>query len=381
MRIVAVQTGLSPKSTLGGTITDREFLTRIADRGVEVHLLVEDGEPVVEHPNFTPHTWRRRLRKKLPYVGNMDVALDLRQLLKQLPPVDWIRFNSPYSVGVGAVTASAGHRVWGSYLHLEDRTFWRVVDRWLPTRCDLITCLSPDTRNDLARVCPRIDRDRTIIVPMGINGTRFDRARPCRDAIRARLGIGPDEVLVLYVGVLSRRKGMSDLVAAWRKIADTPRARLLIIGKPVEEQPAALVAELAASDSRVTHLPGVPYEEMPNYFVAGDVFFFPSHLEGYGIVVGEAMAAGMPVVTTRAKGIRGVVAADGQGEAETALVGDVGDVSAHAENLRRLIGDAGLRRRLGDAGRARIASQFAWDGIIDRLMGALHKPLAGNGAC
>jgi len=375
MRIVAVQTGLSPKSVLGGTITDREFLTRIADRGVDVHLLVEHGEPVVEHPNFTPHTWRRRLRKKLPYIGNMDVALDLRQLLKRLPPVDWIRFNSPYSVGVGAVTASAGHRIWGSYLHLEDRPFWRLVDRWLPTRCDLITCLSPDTRDDLVRVCPRVDHDRTIIVPMGIDGSRFDRARPRRAAVRSRLGIGPDEVLVLYVGVLSRRKGVRDLVAAWRKIAGTPGARLLIIGKPVEEQQAALVTELVATDARVRHLAGVPYEEMPDYFVAGDVFFFPSHLEGYGIVVGEAMATGMPVVTTRAKGIRGVIA-----EGETALAGAVGDVDTHAEHLRRVIQDEVLRHRLGEAGRRRIASQFAWDGIIDRLMLALEQPMRAGSA-
>ena len=375
MRIVAVQTGLSPKSVLGGTITDREFLTRIADRGVDVHLLVEDGEPVVEHPNFTPHTWRRRLRKKLPYIGNMDVAIDLRQLLKRLPPVDWIRFNSPYSVGLGAVTSRAGLRIWGSYLHLENRPFWRLVDRWLPARCDLITCLSPDTRNDLVRICPRVDDERTIIVPMGIDADRFDRARPRRAAVRARLGIAADEVLVLFAGVLSRRKGVGDLVAAWRKIADTAGARLLIIGKPVEEAQAALVTELASSDRRVTHLPGVPYEEMPDYFVAGDVFFFPSHLEGYGIVVGEAMANGMPVVTTRAKGIRGVIA-----EGETALAGDVGDVDAHADHLRRVIQDEMLRRRLGDAGRRRIATHFAWDGIIDRLMLALEQPIRAGSA-
>ncbi|HEX6816153.1 MAG TPA: glycosyltransferase family 4 protein [Gemmatimonadaceae bacterium] len=375
MRIVAVQTGLSPKSVLGGTITDREFLTRIADRGVDVHLLVEHGEPIVEHPNFTPHTWRRRLRKKLPYIGNMDVALDLRQLLKRLPPVDWIRFNSPYSVGLGAVTSSAGHRIWGSYLHLEDRPFWRMVDRWLPARCDLITCLSPDTRDDLVRACPRADHDRTIIVPMGIDAARFDRARPRRAAVRARLGVGHDEVLVLFAGVLSRRKGVSDLVAAWRRIANISRARLLIIGKPVEEDQARLVAELTAADARVTHLAGVPYEEMPDYFVAGDVFFFPSHLEGYGIVVGEAMASGMPVVTTRAKGIRGVIA-----EGETALAGDVGDVNAHADHLRRVIQDEMLRRRLGEAGRRRIATRFAWDGIIDRLMLALEQPMRTGSA-
>ena len=225
------------------------------------------------------------------------------------------------------------------------------------------------------RVCPRVDHDRTIIVPMGIDAARFDRARPRRAAVRARLGIGPDEVLVLYVGVLSRRKGVSDLVAAWRKIADMPGARLLIIGKPVEEQQAALVNELAAADARVTHLTGVPYEEMPDYFVAGDVFFFPSHLEGYGIVVGEAMATGMPVVTTRAKGIRGVIA-----EGETALAGAVGDVDAHAEHLRRVIQDAVLRRRLGEAGRRRIASRFAWDGIIDRLMTALEQPMRTGSA-
>lgn len=375
MRIVAVQTGLSPKSVLGGTITDREFLTRIADRGVDVHVLAEHGEPIVEHPGFTPHTWHRRLRKKLPYIGNMDVALDLRQLLRRLPPVDWIRFNSPYSVGLGAVASSAGHKIWGSYLHLEDRPFWRMVDRWLPPRCDLITCLSPDTRHDLVRTCPRVDDDRTIIVPMGIDAARFDRARPRRAAVRARLGVGHDDVLVLFVGVLSRRKGVSDLVAAWRKIADTPAARLLVIGKPVEEDQAALIGQLAAADARVTHLAGVPYEQMPEYFVAGDVFFFPSHLEGYGIVVGEAMASGMPVVTTRAKGIRGVIA-----EGETALAGDVGDVAAHAANLRRVIQDEMLRRRLGDAGRRRIASHFAWDGIIDRLMSALEQPMRAGSA-
>ena len=142
MRIVAVQTGLSPNSVLGGTITDREFLTRVADRGVEVHILVEDdGQPVIAHPNFVVHRWRRRLRKRWPYIGNADVALDLRQLLRTIGPVDWIRFNSPYSVGIGVALGRSGHRVWGSYLHMEDRAFWRFVDRRLPAHCDLITCL------------------------------------------------------------------------------------------------------------------------------------------------------------------------------------------------------------------------------------------------
>lgn len=376
MRMVAVQTGLSPQSVLGGTITDREFLTRVADRGVDVHVLVEDGEPVVAHPNFTVHRWHRRLRKRLPYVGNLDVALDLRRLLGRLPPVDWIRFNSPYVVGVGTLAASGGHRVWGSYLHLEDRPVWRLVDRWLPAHCDLITCLSPDTRDDLVRACPRAGDDRTIVVPMGIDVQRFDRAMSRRNEIRARLAVGESDVLILFAGVLNPRKGIADLVASWRLLGAMPGIRLLIIGKPAAVHESALVAELAASDQRVTHLAGVPYEEIPAYFCASDVFFFPSHLEGYGIVVGEAMASRLPVVTTRAKGIRGVVA-----EGETALVGDVGDVPAHAAHLRRLAGNAAERRTLGEAGRRRIESHFDWDGIIDSLMEVLERPIAEAAPC
>jgi len=55
MRIIAVQTGLEPDSNLGGCITDREFLTRLADRGVEIHLLTEHGAPVVKHQNLFAH--------------------------------------------------------------------------------------------------------------------------------------------------------------------------------------------------------------------------------------------------------------------------------------------------------------------------------------
>lgn len=370
MRIVAVQTGLSPLSVLGGTITDREFLTRLADRGVEVHVLTEAGEPVIEHENFVIHRWRRRLRKRLPYVGNADVAIDLRRLLAKLGRVDWVRYNSPYSVGIGTVVAGRDHRIWGSYLHLEDHASWRMLDRWLPTRCDLITCLSDDTRRDLVSRCPRSDHMGNIVVPMGIDTQRFDRVRHLRGEVRESLGIQDDELVILFVGSLIERKGIADLVSAWRLLGARPRVRLLLIAKPSATRETQLVEELALEDDRVIHLPGVKYEDVPAYFGASDIFFFPSHLEGYGIVVGEAMASGLPVVTTRAQGIREVIA-----EGETALAAEVGTPPQLAALLAELLADPALRQRLGEAGRKRIAERFAWDGIMDRLMRSLREPV------
>jgi glycosyltransferase involved in cell wall biosynthesis len=368
MRIVAVQTGLSPLSVLGGTVTDREFLTRLADRGVEVHIMAEAGEPVVGHPNFVHHFWHRRLKKRLPYIGNTDVALDLRQLLKRLGHVDWIRFNSPYSVGIGTLLSKAGHPVWASYLHCEHNRFWRWVDSWLPKHCDLITCISDDTRADLVARCPQANHGRTVVVPIGIDTRRFEQIPRSRQAVRQELGIADSELLMLYVGSLIPRKGIADLVKTWELLGPRSDIRLLVIGRSQELLESRLIADLAARDRRVIHIEKVLYERTPEYFQASDIFLFPTHLEGFGIVVGEAMASGLPVVTTRAKGVRDVVV-----EHETALLADVGCPEQLVGHLERLVGDAALRQKLGTMGRARVQNVFNWDRSIDTLLGQLQR--------
>ena len=375
MRLIAVQTGLSPHSVLGGTITDREVLTRLADRGVEVHVLAEAGEPIIEHENLVPHYWRRRLRKRVPYMGNIDVALDLGPLLQQVGPVDWIRFNSPYGVGIGTVLAAGKRRVWGSYLHCEDDALWKWIDRWLPGRCNIVTCLSEDTRADLVMRCPAADRPSTVVVPMGIDAARFARSASMREETRRALDVQDSDVLVLYVGTLIPRKGIDDLVKAWELLGARCDARLLVIGRSTSPAEAAAIAGLVGRDRRVTHVESIPYEQMPRYFHASDIFLFPTHLEGFGIVVGEAMACGLPVVTTRAKGVRGVVV-----ENETALLTDVGNPKELAQQLARLIENPGLRRRLGMTGRKRVAERFDWDTIVDTLLGVLESGLGDKDA-
>jgi glycosyltransferase involved in cell wall biosynthesis len=373
MRLVAVQTGLSPHSVLGGTITDREFLVKLADRGVEVHILTEAGEAAVEHAGFVHHAWRPTIRRCLspvvhaiPYAGNIDVARSLRRLLAEIGPVDWIRFNSPYAVGLGALMGCRGRRLWASYLHLEDRPAWRVIDSWLPARCDLITCLCEDTRADLVARCPATDTWRNLVVPIGIDVAPLLNGHSSREEVRASLGFSPDDVVLLFVGVLIPRKGVSDLVAAWKQIRGDRRLRLLIIGRPLAPYESSLVRELAAADSQVRYIETVPYEKRGAWFRAADVFAFPTHLEGFGIVVGEAMACGLPVATTRAKGVRSVVV-----ENQTALVTDVGRPQAYAEALHTLAADPALRQKLGEAGRQRILTQFQWEQIMPQLMKAL----------
>ena len=368
MRIVAVQTGLEADSFLGGEITDREFLLRLADRGVEIHVLATAGHPTVAHPNVIPHYYRRGFYRKLPYSANLDAAWELSRVLADLGHVDWIRFNSPYSVGLGTAFVARKQRLWGSYLHCEDYRLWRWVDSWLPNRCDLVTCLSEDTRRDLVTRCPAADSAKTVVVPVGIDLERLTAAGRSREVVRAELGVSNQEVLVLFVGVAIPRKGIADLVAVWKGLGARGDVRLLLISKPVAPRESEFIADLVREDARVTHLPKVPYERIAEYFRASDVFFFPTHREGFGIVVGEAMACGLPVLTTRARGVRSVVE-----EGKTALMADVGDVVALTRHLRRLVEDPDLRHCLGNGGRERIATLFRWDTIMESLMALLGK--------
>jgi len=82
-----------------------------------------------------------------------------------------------------------------------------------------------------------------------------------------------------------------------------------------------------------------------------------------------------PIVTTRAKGVRGVVV-----ENETALLTDVGNPKELAQQLARLIENPGLRRRLGMTGRKRVAERFDWDTIVDTLLGVLESGLGDKDA-
>jgi glycosyltransferase involved in cell wall biosynthesis len=254
-------------------------------------------------------------------------------------------------------------------LHCEDYRLWKALDSWLPGRCDLVTCLSEDTRRDVVERCPDSDHDDNVVVPMGIDLARADRVSRSREQVRRGLGVAPDEVLVLFAGVAIPRKGIEEAVEAWRRLGDAGRgARLLFVSKPVDPIEAGRIDELAASDPRVAHLPKVPYEEMPDLYRAADVFFFPTRREGFGIVVAEAMACGLPVVTTRARGVRGVVV-----DGETGLQAQVGDIDGLSFALARMIADPGLRASLGRAGRARVEREYAWDPILDRLLSKLQE--------
>jgi glycosyltransferase involved in cell wall biosynthesis len=123
---------------------------------------------------------------------------------------------------------------------------------------------------------------------------------------------------------------------------------------------ARSVTQLAQSDQRVIYRERVP--NLADIMRACDIFLFPTHLEGFGLVVAEALASGLPVVTTQAKGVSEVV------DPACAFQAGIGNVQELTSFVLRLLEDSALRSQMGVAGRNRVQAAFNWDHQITRLL-------------
>ena len=189
-----------------------------------------------------------------------------------------------------------------------------------------------------------VGRDRVLLIDNGVDPDRFLPPQPSLAAPR-----------VLYVGLLTPRKGVLDLIEASKTLcAEGIEHELLLLGGTPDEGPAAAEPVVAAARGRATLLGTRPPHEMPAAYAAADVFCLPSWWEAMPLSVLEAMAASLPVVATDVGDV-GRLVVDG----ETGYVVAAQSPTAIAGALRTLLTDADLRRRVGESGRRRAREHFS----------------------
>jgi glycosyltransferase involved in cell wall biosynthesis len=164
-----------------------------------------------------------------------------------------------------------------------------------------------------------------------------------------------------FIGRLDPVKHIPDLIDA---IGQLDGIRCLIFGEGQQRADLARqIAELGLADRVILRGPiKGPAEALSQI----DLLVLPSEAEGFGLVLIEAMAAGVPVVATNAPGIRDVVR-DGQ----TGLLVPVGAPDRLASTIARLLNDAPLRKRLVDTARADVTDRFSWDSVLPRYVATL----------
>jgi len=258
------------------------------------------------------------------------------------------------------------------------------VEKTALEMADAVIAVSKSTGDDVMRLF-EIDPAKMHVIANGIDTDEYQHVD--RPDVLARYGIDPARPFVLFVGRMTRQKGLLYLLRAIEQI-DAKVQVVLCAGESdtpaLQAELEAMVADLQLRRPGIIWIPGML--DRPTtiaMYSHASVFCCPSIYEPFGIINLEAMACNTPVVGSAVGGIPEVVV-----EGETGFLVDVrlsdspphdpsdpeGFVAGLAEAINRIALDPALARRLGDAGRRRVVEQFSWRSIAKQTLD-LYKSL------
>lgn len=185
----------------------------------------------------------------------------------------------------------------------------------------------------------------------GVDVARFKPDSISRDLIRKAFTLTDSDVVILYLGRLTHDKGIRDLVRAFTRI-EGAHAHLLLVGPDEGHLKPDLMSDAQECLDRL-HFAGFT-NEPEKYMAAADIFCLPSYREGFGNVIIEAAAVGIPAVGSRIYGLTDAVEDNVSG-----LLFEVRDVDDLATKLAELVANSELRNQLGRQAKQRVESRFS----------------------
>ncbi len=355
---------------INGVTTTVKWLVEELDRlGHEAYVFCphyhrrEPRDPRVIRFPAVPFVFHRESRVTFP------LPLRARRIISSL---DVVHSHTPFSLGTLALWAARRYRL--PHVHTYHTLFVayrhylppplrppRRLAEWVSAafcnRCDVVTVESTPIKEELLRYGVRVP---IRVFPFGVNLRLF--SKPKERDLRRDLGLPADVRVALYVGRLALEKNIFFLLRAFAAMS---RERddvvfVLLGGGPATQ---ALLREIKRLDlSEKVFLPGyVPHEVLVDYYRSADIFIFASKTETQGLVILEAMAAGLPVIALQAMGVADIVQ-----DGVNGLFAPE-DPEGFARVALEVLEDRALRERLREGALAR-ARELSTEASTQRLL-------------
>jgi glycosyltransferase involved in cell wall biosynthesis len=216
-----------------------------------------------------------------------------------------------------------------------ERFLWRILTKWVLKRASRIAPVSRELRDIMVEL--GAPETKCALPRFGVDTELF---YPAKKTASDKLATN-----IIFVGSLIVRKGLHDLLAALAAPA-FDNVTLTVIGDGVYADELLKIANSLNVNERIQWMGTLPQDQTAKLMSEADLLCLPSYMEGRPNVVNEAMASGIPVITTRIGGIPDMLV-----EGETAFLTPPGDVDELRKYLTILVNDPALRRKMGNAGR------------------------------
>jgi glycosyltransferase involved in cell wall biosynthesis len=290
-----------------------------------------------------------------------------RLLAKEKPDVFHAQYVLPPFVKTKTVLAihDLAHEHFPEFFHPVEALRMKKLVRWSAKRASHIMTISEFSAADIARRFG-LPRERITVAHLAASPDFHPRDKGQSQEYLARK-YGITFPFILYVGRIQARKNLPRLVEAYARLRKQGlNAKLVMVGKTdwQAEQLLEKIKELDLQDSVI--FPGfVPFEDLPIFYNAAEVFVFPSFFEGFGLPVVESMASGVPTITSTGSSLEEVA---GNG----ALLIDPRDTDSITNALGRVLGDSGLRQDLVIRGLQR-SKDFTAGNLAEKALGVYQS--------
>lgn len=286
---------------------------------------------------------------------NQSLSYGIRTLARHIPTVATIH----HAMTVDRDLAVRSERlIWNKFKQLRWYSFVAMQKRVAPSLSRIIT-VSRFARNDIARDFD-IARNKFTIVANGVDSRRF---HPLPEIKRRRCR------LIVTSSADTPLKGLKYLLqAAAALIPKRPELQVVVVGSPKKESTIPSLIRALGLGRHVVFTGAITQDEFVRQYAQAWAAVVPSLYEGFGLPAGEAMACGVPVISTTGGALPEVVG-------DTGLLVPPGDTRALASAIDRICDDDQLAASLGAAGRMRVLKHFSWKRAAQLCVGAYRRTI------
>lgn len=205
----------------------------------------------------------------------------------------------------------------------------------------------------------------------GVNMNRFKFDKEVRENLRLQLGLKDTETVFLYIGRLNKDKGISELFSAFNLlIEETGNVKLLVVG--VDEDDYYVDSVLSKFPHLGDYIKSISYTSTPeSYMSAADVLVLPSHREGFGMVIIESAAVGIPSIGSNIYGIQDAIV-----DSVTGLLFEARNIKSLSKSMKLLSQNSAMRLQMGENAYRRVAQLFNQDNVVDEMVKYYDKLLS-----
>ena len=366
MKIILLVDLFPPKWLAGTEIASYNIAKYLAKKGHEVHVITFLDENFPKKETIDRFCIHRTPVKKIRFIGIIfywfHIFLEIKRINPNIVHVQSISTALPGLFSM--IFLKKPYVIWGqgSDVYIPDK-FTKFISKIVLKNASIVIALSEDMKRKMNNICKRED---IAILPNGIELDKF------KDLSLQKQKNDNTKKTIIFVGTLRPVKGVEYLIKAMNIIHEKlPDTDLLIVGDgPDREKMETLVQELNLQDC--IHFAGkVSNEEIPVYMARADVFALPSLSEGFGIVNIEAMASGLPIVTTNVGGLPEIVI-----NGENGFLVEPKNPEALAEKILFILSDNDLKARISMNNQMK-AEIYSWDIVVKNLI-SIYESLSTN---